>query len=194
MARPKAFDRDEALQRATAVFRAKGFAGASTEDLTQAMGIGRQSLYDTFGDKKRLYLEALERYNLRQVGGHMATLRSGLPAPEAIAALLMAFATAPVEERRLGCFGVNSVCEFGVADAAVAQARKASGATLQAELERLIDEGRAKGQLDPDLDTAAAAAFINVTLAGMKVQARGGASAESLQRVAAFAVARLTPR
>src|SRR6202030_156629 len=62
MARPREFDREEALECATGVFWAKGYASTSTDELLAAMGIGRQSLYNTFQDKRALYLEALERY------------------------------------------------------------------------------------------------------------------------------------
>src|SRR6267142_1909851 len=60
MARPREFDRDAAVQRAMSVFWRKGYAATSTDDLLRAMNIGRQSMYDTFGDKHRLYLEALD--------------------------------------------------------------------------------------------------------------------------------------
>ena len=67
MARPREFDREVALERATCVFWAKGYASTSTEDLLAAMGIGRQSLYNAFVDKRALYLEALERYKRHHV-------------------------------------------------------------------------------------------------------------------------------
>jgi AcrR family transcriptional regulator len=67
MARPREFDRDEAVRLAIDVFREKGFEGTSTDDLLCAMGIGRQSMYDTFGDKRGLYIEALRRYNAESV-------------------------------------------------------------------------------------------------------------------------------
>src|SRR5438034_827557 len=63
MARQKEFDRDEALQGAMEVFWSRGFEAASIQDLVGRMGINRQSLYDTFGDKHALYLEALDRYH-----------------------------------------------------------------------------------------------------------------------------------
>src|ERR1700686_4909704 len=60
--RPRSFDRDAALERAMCVFWEKGYESASLQDLTAAMGINPPSLYAAFGDKERLFLEAMERY------------------------------------------------------------------------------------------------------------------------------------
>lgn len=193
MARPKAFDRDAALRAAIEVFWAKGFAGASTDDLTAAMGIGRQSLYDTFGDKRRLYLEALARYNTESVAGHLADLRSGSPATEAIKALLLRFANEPEPRRVRGCMGVNAVCEFGQ-DPDVRAAAKPSHDLLEGELVRLLEAGKAEGEVAPSVDARSAARFIAATLAGLKVQAKAGAPAETLREIAGFAVDSLKPR
>jgi len=67
MARPKEFDREIAVKRAVHVFCDRGFEGTSTEDLLRGMGISRQSMYDTFGDKRALYVEALRRYITERV-------------------------------------------------------------------------------------------------------------------------------
>src|SRR5260370_8746508 len=80
VARPKEFDREDALRRAIPVFWERGFAGTSTDDLVGAMGIGRQSLYDTFGDKRRLFLAALRTYNTDGVTALLRKLRAG-PTP-----------------------------------------------------------------------------------------------------------------
>ena len=76
MARPREFDREMALQRATDVFWAKGYASTSTEDLVAAMGIGRQSLYNAFGDKRSLYVDALDGYQLASSFGHVRRLNA----------------------------------------------------------------------------------------------------------------------
>ncbi|TMH32531.1 MAG: TetR/AcrR family transcriptional regulator [Betaproteobacteria bacterium] len=60
--RPRGFDREAALERAMEVFWRQGYEGTSITDLTRAMRINPPSLYAAFGDKERLYLEALERY------------------------------------------------------------------------------------------------------------------------------------
>ena len=62
MTRQKEFDRDEVLHRAMEVFWTRGYEGASIQDLVKHMGINRQSIYDTFGDKHTLFLQALDRY------------------------------------------------------------------------------------------------------------------------------------
>src|ERR1700738_300379 len=67
MARQKEFDREEALHKAMEVFCTRGYQAASIQDLVKHMGINRQSLYDTFGDKHALYLQALDRY--REIEG-----------------------------------------------------------------------------------------------------------------------------
>ena len=77
MVRPREFDRDEVLERAMSVFWSKGFTATSTSDLVEAMKIGRQSMYDSFGDKRALYLEALAQYQQQSVTAHIGRLRSG---------------------------------------------------------------------------------------------------------------------
>src|SRR5580704_13804460 len=116
MARPREFDRDEALDHATRVFWAKGYASASTEDLLAAMNIGRQSLYNAFGDKRKLYLEALERYQRESTAIHLERLNSSASPLAGIEALLLGLISEDDSVRALGCMGVSSVCEFGAAD------------------------------------------------------------------------------
>ena len=62
MARQKEFDRDEVLHKAMEVFWMRGYEGTSIQDLVKYMGINRQSIYDTFGDKHTLFLQSLDRY------------------------------------------------------------------------------------------------------------------------------------
>src|ERR1700730_9368361 len=80
MVRPRKFDRDEALDRATRAFWAKGYASTSTEDLLAAMKIGRQSLHNPFCDKRKLSLEALALYQRESTASHLERLnRSASP-------------------------------------------------------------------------------------------------------------------
>src|ERR1700692_2938456 len=131
MARPKEFDREAAVGRAMSVFWLKGYAATSTDDLLQAMQIGRQSMYDTFGDKRRLYVEALERYQREIVAGHIKRLRSVASPLAGIEALVVGVIAPDRTTREKGCMGVGAICEFGNGDAELAELRVKSGGTLR---------------------------------------------------------------
>jgi len=132
MARPREFDRDEALTRATRVFWAKGYASTSTEDLLAAMNIGRQSLYNAFGDKRKLYLEALERYQRETSASHLERLNSGASPLGGIEALLLGVISEDDSVRALGCMGVRAVCEWGCRSAACDAAERSGPKAFQA--------------------------------------------------------------
>lgn len=188
MARPRAFDRDQVLDIAVNVFREKGFDGTSTEDLVTAMKIGRQSLYATFGDKRSLYLEALQRYNSVSVSEHIAAARQAASPIEVIESLLLHFAEPGSGVAATACLGVNSICEFGTSDADVSRITHESGQALQRFLERTLLASRDLGEIDATVDPKAAAQFIAATLVGMKVSARSGANAATLRNIARFAL------
>ena len=194
MARTKEFDRDEALQRAILGFWKKGFAGTSIDDLVRATGIGRQSLYDTFGDKRQLFLEALRTYNAAGIAGVLEKLRTGPTALAAIEMLLVEMAEAGAKTRALGCMGVNAICELAGEDAEVRSLTDTSSALLEATLAAVLDEGKSKGAIRRGIDSRAAARFLAATLSGMKVQAKAGVPREALRDVAAFAAGSLRPR
>jgi TetR/AcrR family transcriptional regulator, transcriptional repressor for nem operon len=188
MARPREFDREEVLAEAIKVFSDHGFGGTSTDALLKAMRISRQSMYDTFGDKRRLYLEALQRYSAGSVSEIIRSLNTGPSPLKGLEAALVVFASRPRAETALGCMGVGSTCEFGRSDPEVAVANDVSARTLQAALERVIAEGKASGEVGSNVDVRTAAQFIGVTLSGMKVAARGGVSASTLRDIARMAI------
>ncbi|MDK4717816.1 TetR/AcrR family transcriptional regulator [Rhizobium sp. CNPSo 3968] len=190
MARPREFDRDAALEKALRVFWAKGFAATSTDDLRQAMGIGRQSLYGAFGDKRKLYLEALDAYQQRATSGHLKRLSAGNPI-EGIENLLAGVVAEDDEERALGCMGVGSVGEFGVTDAELNERRKIFGELLCKGITARIREGQQQGRIDGSLDPQDAGAFVLMTMTGLQLAARGGSSSEHLKAMARFATERL---
>ena len=188
MARPREFDRDGAVERAMSVFWRKGYAATSTDDLLRAMNIGRQSMYDTFGDKRRLYLDALQQYNADSVADVIANLNTASSPLTGLEAALIAFASRPAHQSGLGCMGVASICEFGRSDREVALLNEAAARTLHSAFERRVAEAKAAGEVAGDLDVRTAAEFIQATLAGIKVAARGGAAAETLKSIARLAL------
>ncbi|MEL6350088.1 MAG: TetR/AcrR family transcriptional regulator [Myxococcota bacterium] len=114
MPRRKAFDPDHALDRAMELFWQRGYDGASMSDLLEHMGISRQSLYDTFGDKPQLFQQALDRYARRNVSAMLYELEQ----PDAGADALRAFfrrlpdILLSFPERR-ACLMVNTMVDRG---------------------------------------------------------------------------------
>jgi TetR/AcrR family transcriptional repressor of nem operon len=188
MARIKEFDREEAVQQAMAVFWGQGYDATSTDDLLRAMGIGRQSMYDTFGDKHRLYLEALQRYQADYGAGLLENLRAATSPFTAIREILLSVANQTPSERARGCMTVNATTELAHADPEVASLVKASGMLCEALFERVVREAKQKGELSPSIDERAAGRFILATIRGLRVSAKAGASPEALRDIACFAL------
>ncbi|MFZ6645106.1 TetR/AcrR family transcriptional regulator [Undibacterium sp. TJN25] len=169
------------------VFWKKGFEATSTDDLLAGMGIGRQSMYDTFGDKRQLYLEALQLYVSDSIGNLLLCMRAE-SSLQAIRGVLLQIATGSAEHQAKGCMGVSAVSEFGQLDEDVNRILASSGMLLESTLERVITDGQQKGEIKPLLQPRVAAKFIASTLLGLKVSAKGGASQQDLFAVADFAL------
>jgi TetR/AcrR family transcriptional repressor of nem operon len=103
MARPKEFDQEKALRKAIGLFSQQGFAATSTDDLMRVMEVGRQSMYDTFGDKRALFLKALELYVTESVHSINVELERPGSALAAVQNALVTFAQRKdlVQRRRL---------------------------------------------------------------------------------------------
>jgi AcrR family transcriptional regulator len=191
MARPREFDRDAAVQRAMSVFWRKGYAATSTDDLLRAMNIGRQSMYDTFGDKHRLYLEALERYQRESIAENIRRLRSTVSPLAGVEALVIGIIASDKPTRERGCMGVGSISEFGNTDPNLATLRvKSGGAQHKALIERLR-HAQAANEIGANVDIERTARFVETMMFGLQVAAKAGASLQSLRDTAAFAIASL---
>ena len=194
MARTKVFDPAAALDAALRVFWEQGYEATSTDDLLRAMGIGRQSMYDTFGDKKQLYLAVLGHYT--DTGG--ADLRRRLAAgPSPLAALeafLRQIAGADAALRARGCLSVNAVAEFGQPDAAVQALGERSPRDTDTLFADVLARARQAGELAAGLDPAAAAHFVHTAIRGMRISAKAGADAAQLGATVDFVIAALKAR
>jgi AcrR family transcriptional regulator len=203
MARPKAFDREQALRAAVGVFWRRGYAATAAADLARAMGIGRQSFYDTFGDRRQCYLEALRTYARDEVGAQFAA--AGLeeaagvepaaagsgPGPlERLRAFLRYVAERPDERRLLGCMIVNAIAEEGGEPDVVAALGPSSG-RLRETLVGLLQDAKARGEVAPTLDEEQAAHSLLFTRMGLMLSAKARRPPALLRQVADFAVDQL---
>ena len=110
MARPREFDVDAVLDRATELFWARGYEATSVQELVDTLGVNRASLYATFGDKAQLFEAVLRRYGERVNGALLETLgppAAGAGAVRAWFKVLIEKATQPAGPR--GCLMLNTL-------------------------------------------------------------------------------------
>jgi AcrR family transcriptional regulator len=179
--RPLSFDRDTALDKAMHVFWEHGYEAASISDLTAAMGITPPSLYTAFGDKAHLFMEAIERYGNGPGGFGQRALDEEPTARGAVQRLLEEAAAELTQDcHPLGCMMVMATTNCSVAAEHIQKAlvkRRALGvAAMQARIQRGVEDG----ELPAGTDAGALASFYATVYQGMSMQAKDGASRESL--------------
>jgi TetR/AcrR family transcriptional repressor of nem operon len=184
MARHKEFDRDEALQRAMEVFWSRGYEAASVGDLVKHMGINRQSLYDTFGDKHSLYLQALDRYREVEGGKMYGVLEGPGPVKRALRQLFTSVIEGAHEEgARRGCFVGNAMSELAGRCRATAEKTCGSMAAAEDALYRALVRGRKAGEIKGGRDLRAVARFLYGSLQGLQLMSKATADRKTLEDV-----------
>ncbi len=191
MARPKEFDRDAALAKAVEVFWDKGYEATSTEDLVRAMGIGRQSMYDTFGDKHRLFAEALQRYAEERSATFGACLRDATSPLSAIESVLLGVSAERPCDRARGCFMISATADLAGIDVDVTRISRENADRLEASFEAAVRAAQGKKELPAKVDARAAGRFLLSTYVGLKLSAKAGSSPDALRDIARFALAGL---
>ncbi len=183
LGRPRAFDRDQALERALDLFWRNGYEGASLSDLTQAMGINPPSLYAAFGNKEELFCKALDRY----VERHDEFLREVLARPkarDAIAALLTGSADSLTDKSSpSGCLLVQGIAGAGDHAKCIRDELCKRRAANEKLIRERLKRAKAEGDLPADADPAALSRYIATVSVGMAVQAAGGATRAELRRI-----------
>jgi TetR/AcrR family transcriptional repressor of nem operon len=180
MPRAKAFDPDVALDRAVELFWRRGYDGASMAKLLEFMGISRQSLYDTFGDKHTLFLAAMDRYR----GGLKVKLEKTLAEAESGHAGIRAvfdWVTCEVLEKpeHRSCLMANAALELGQNDPEVRE-RVAEHLRTVEDLFCAALERDMNGESE-ERDPRARARYLTNAIHGLGILARGGASTSVLR-------------
>ena len=179
--RPLSFDRDAALETAMHVFWERGYEAASISDLTSAMGITPPSLYTAFGDKEQLFLEAIERYALGYGSAGVRALKEEPTARSAIERWLLEAAnelTQPCHPK--GCMVVMAATNCSAAAERVQDALLLRRTEAIANVGRRIQGGIDNGEPPADTDAQDLANFYATIYQGMSMQAKDGATHESL--------------
>jgi TetR/AcrR family transcriptional repressor of nem operon len=170
MGRSKQFDPDVAVDRAMDVFWRKGYAGTTPQDLIDELGIGKGSLYATFGSKRALFDRALRRY--RELQGDTLTQIIDQPGPvksRLRAALLYILETNAADIDRRGCLAVNTAAELAGADPKATSDVRQMFERNQGAIEVVITEGQRAGEIRSDIPVPALAAHLLTTGIGLQL-------------------------
>jgi AcrR family transcriptional regulator len=195
MARPRKFDEAEVVRAARDQFWLNGFNGTSLDDLTDATGLGRGSLYGAFTDKRTLYLRAIDDYATELTEQVLADLRD----PEkngrnrlvdhirSVTKLLTA------DTKGRGCLMAKSAAEMGATDKEVARRVRKWLDAYQHDIAEAIQVGQHDGDIDPDADPDELALLILAVLRGAEALRKGGMPPRAIVAVSEQAIA-LIPR
>jgi TetR/AcrR family transcriptional regulator, transcriptional repressor for nem operon len=185
MGRPREFDQQKALDAALDLFWEKGYEATSLADLTAAMKLQKASLYNAFGDKKSLFLAALERYQTESIGEIEEELAKGfvLTALRRWLKNVVDFLTS--KEGAKGCLCFNAATEMVPHDAEVAAQVQHHIKAMQKVVVQALLRGQASGEINQSLDTQATAWHLINGLAGLQVIAKCKPTRKTLTGIAA---------
>lgn len=200
MGRPPIVDRDTALERIMVQFWRTGFHPTSLDDLLEASGMHRGSFYRTFGDKRSAFDEAFALYVQRVAADDvLPALTSPEPPMTRLGTLLIARLEAalgyvePFVGDRPGCLVVNTATELAAHDERARQQVDAALSGIRDSIKVLLHEAVDAGEVDPGVDTDAAADHLSTLLQGAIVMSRAGQSRQQLHDLIRNAIAVVVP-
>lgn len=188
--RPRSYDPDVALARAIESFWQAGYAATSLDDLSEATGMNRPSLYGAFGDKHDLYLRALAHYwevsrrAMREALAYDRPLREALQRVYRLA--LTSYLSGKGGPR--GCFAISTATTEAVRDAKIRTSLAQGLREIDEAFEARIRFAKDRGELRRGADPTALAVVASAVLHTLALRARAGASRSALQAVADTAV------
>ena len=175
------------LKKALDCFWKKGYEATSTRDLAKAMGISYGSVYNTFRDKRTLYLAALDLYISSYADTVVEEIDRATSARTTLTQLLEQTVEASATDAS-GCFAGNAILSLAHRDAEVARKVRAMNKTIEQAIERLLTRAQQAGEIDLNHDPTDVAYFIINTLSGIRLTARLSRDQSKLQRMAKVAL------
>lgn len=193
MGRPKGFERDAVLDLAIEVFRRKGYDGTSMQQLIDAMGINRFSLYSTFGDKHQLFLAAFDRYEARRRNQLCSLLEQPGPRIPQIRKYLEEVIHEGLSQERLGCMLVNSAVELALRDKVVAERCEGNFRLFEDLFYEALAEAEEAGEIQKGLNLRALSRFLISSTRGLRVVSRVVPNEDVLQDIVNVTLSTLLP-
>lgn len=183
MSRPKSFSESDVLERALDVFWQRGYQGVGLTELLNEMGIARQSLYDTFGNKRQLFIKTIEHYRNTRLASALALLeRDGSPTQN-VKDLVRFFEQLALDKRARGCLVANSLVEVGSQDSEIRELLAQTLGLLEKSISKALRRARRAGELPAGRSPRAIARALTNALIGMAVTGKLGQNKSTVQDI-----------
>lgn len=170
MPRVKLFDENAVLSKAMHLFWKQGYAATSVQDLVTHLGINRASLYDTFGDKEKLFKKAFEHYRKTNIDGLNQFFKNQPDVKSGFKKLFdIAIDEAICDTENRGCFVVNTTTELVPGDDVLLDILERNKQDIQAIFYNYLQKGKDSGQLKTVQDLKSLASLFYTLYAGLRV-------------------------
>ncbi len=183
MGRHREFDENAALDAALAVFWAKGYEGASFDDLSRATNVARPGLYAAFGNKESLFLKVLDRYGSE----YTSFIREALELPTSVEVVTRILrGTVELNTRfakHLGCLGVNGAVACSANAEAIRVELVRQRSSSEAALARRLKQAQKEGDLSSAAKAGTLAKLVMTLTQGISVQAKAGVGRAALGEI-----------
>lgn len=184
MPRTKAFDEEQVLQKAMSLFWKQGFHATSMQNLVDELGISRASLYDTYGDKRSLFLKAFDLYRSQTRSILKQKLQTKPQLIEGFRNLFYTEIEQSLKDRDAkGCFVVNTTTELLPGDEEITRCVCENKKVFTNIVVEYLEYGKKAGQLAEDKDTQALADLFYTFFNGLKVVIKLGGSETELKQM-----------
>jgi TetR/AcrR family transcriptional repressor of nem operon len=189
MGRPKPLDPVDAISAATRIFRAHGYANTTPALLAEALGIGKGSMYDSFGTKHDLFMTCLNRYAEQEYEQFRQTLSHAGTAKERIRSVLAASAASDqTDPDHSGCLIVNTAAERGLSDTEASEVVWQSMSRTRDALREVLHEGVRAGDVRSSQDVDVLADMLQCTMISLRILGRGTPNPASIHAVIETAI------
>ncbi|MER3318540.1 MAG: TetR family transcriptional regulator [Allomuricauda sp.] len=170
MPRVKLFDENEVLTKAMNLFWKQGYSATSIQDLVVHLGINRASLYDTFGDKEKLFKKSFELYRKQSIDKIRQLFKNQPNVKEGFSELFNnAVSEALLDKDRKGCFAVNNTTELIPNNESCLEVLSCNRRDFEKLFYEYLKEGQSKGQLKECKDLRSLASFLYIIYNGLLV-------------------------
>ena len=183
MGRNFEFNREETLNKAMKVFWQKGYKATSMKDLVDEMGIQPGSIYNSFGDKHSLFLEAVRHYGDVVTTNALKSLEGEGSPVQNLHNFFNDMVSLPGDKKCRGCLIVNSVVELSPHDKETAKIVKSIMKRIQKSFYNCLQRAQELGEIDSGKDIKALSRYFASSTHGLLVTGKSNASKEEMQDV-----------